>query len=900
MISLMMTRSICRRCEQFRAESSEAIYQVKYGDEFGAKAGARRPFAIAGASPHYAPDLPFRTEHIALDLEIDPKEKTLRGTAVQKFKVIAAGQKWINLDQEGLAIEEVSVDGKKVDAQLESDRLRIPLQKSPAPGESLEVSVRYSTKNPRRGIYFTGPDAAYPAKRHQVWTQGQDEDSRYWFPTFDYPNQKATSEITATVPKGFTAVSNGALISKKDVGDKTQFHYKIGIPHVTYLISLVVAEFAAWEDKGPRSLPVQYFVEPGREEDGKRAFGDTPKMIEVYENKIGIPYPYEKYSQVAVQDFIFGGMENTSATTQTDLTLHDERAHLDFSSDHLISHELAHQWFGDLLTCRDWSNGWLNEGFATFMERVWVENKPGPHGGMEEAKYYSYNDLRDHLDEDRKRYRRPIVCNTYMEPIDLFDTHLYQKGGLVVNLIRHLLGEEPFWKTLQHYVTKHQKSSVETLDLIRAIEDVTGRNLRRFFDEWIFNSGYPEFEVSYQWHDEKKLAEMVIEQKQTGGKPSVTQDGATTFLFHLPVVLEFTMNDCTKVSHTIEVGESRDRVFLSLPSKPKMVRFDPNSNIPKTLKFPRPKEMLLEQLKNDADCMGRIEAAQELVKLADPEVVAALGAAASKDKFWAVQAEAADALASIRTDGARDALIAATGTTNPKARREIVRALGTFKDEKSATTLKKFAEKDASYFVEAQAITSWTAAHFGVYALASDAKVDEAEKFLLKQLEKPSYRETIRSAALYALASFPGIEKGERPRALETILKWSKRGEVQDARIAAIGALGRILRNAALPERKRLFTVLNELADEDSFRIRMALIVGLSSTESQAAIAILDKIHSSDVDGRVRRNAVAAMDALQLSGSTPDSVMQLKGALEKLEEDQKRLRSLFEEQKPSH
>src|SRR6185437_11759410 len=165
-------------------------------------------------------------------------------------------------------------------------------------------------------------------------------------------------------------------------------------------------------------------------------------MIEAFEAKVGVPYAYEKYSQVAVQDFIFGGMENTSATTQTDRTLHDARAHLDFTSDSLVSHELAHQWFGDLLTCRDWSHGWLNEGFATFMERVWVENDTGQHGGVDEAKYYSYQDLKEYLQEDSGGYRRPIVSNTYIEPIDLFDRHLYQKGGLVLNLLRYVLGED--------------------------------------------------------------------------------------------------------------------------------------------------------------------------------------------------------------------------------------------------------------------------------------------------------------------------------------------------------------------------------------------------------------------------------------------------------------------------
>jgi aminopeptidase N len=881
----MNFRSVCRRCS---------------GDEFGAKAGARRSFLISGAEPHYAPDLPFRTQHIFLDVEIDPIGKTIQGTATQKFKTIASGQNTLRLDQIGLLIEDVLVNGKKADFVNESGKLSVVLGNSPAIGSEIEVSVRYSALHPRRGIYFTGPDADRPAKKYQVWTQGQDEDSRHWFPTFDYPNQKATSEIRALVPKGYTAVSNGALLSKKDVGDKTQFHYKIGTPHVTYLVSLVVGEYSGWEDKGPRDLPVQYFVEPGREAEGKRSFSNTPLMISAFEKRTGVQYPYEKYSQVAVQDFIFGGMENTSATTQTDQTLHDERAELDVTSDYLVAHELAHQWFGDLITCRDWSHGWLNEGFATFMERVWIENDQSARGGMEEAKYYSYSDLKEHIDEDAKRYRRPIVCNTYLEPMDLFDTHLYQKGGLVVNLLRHTLGEEPFWRAINHYVTTHRGKNVETLDLIRAIEETTGRNLRRFFDEWVFNAGYPEFEVSYQWLDDKKLVEMVIEQKQTGGKSELVQDGSVTKLFHLPVVVEFTLEGGKKISHTIEIGEPRERLFVAMASKPSMVRFDPGSSIPKTLKFPRPKELLLFQLKNDSDCMGRIEAAGELGKIADPEIVTALGEIALKDPFWGVQAEVAEVLSQIRTDGSRDVLIKALSTPLAKGRREIVRALGTFKDEKSAFALRKLAEKDPSYAVEAQATAAWTDASLGIYTLASDAKVDEAEKFLFKQLEKSSYREGIRASALQALARLPGIHGGERPRAFQTLVDWTKRTCPDDARVAAIGALGKLAQASAPAQQKKIFQTLDALADEDAFRIRMALVVSLAATESPHAIEILSKIRSLEIDPRVRRNALAAMDALQTSGGASESVMRLKSALEKVEEDQKRLRSLFEEAGKPH
>ncbi|HUP57914.1 MAG TPA: M1 family metallopeptidase, partial [Bdellovibrionota bacterium] len=478
----MNHRLFCERCRglAFARATARAT----------ARAPGRTSFFLPQARPHYAPDRPLKLEHVRLEVTVDPVGKTLKGSVTQTLRAVAPGQTSVTMDQIGLVIREARVGGKKAAFSLEGGALRIPFEQALASGQTVDVAVDYEVHDSKRGLYFTGPDADHPEKPYQVWSQGQDEDNRYWIPTLDYPNQKATSEVIATVPKGYTAISNGALVSKKDSAAGTEFHYKLGTPHVTYLITLVVGKFVEMQDKGPRGLPVQYFVPAGREADGKRACGHTPLMIEAFEKLVGEPYPYEKYSQVAVQDFIFGGMENTSATTQTDLTLHDERAHVDFSSDPLVAHELAHQWFGDLLTCRDWSHGWLNEGFATFMERVWVEEDKSARGGWDEAKYYALHDLKEHLAEDRGKYRRPIVCNTYLEPIDLFDTHLYHKGGLVLNCLRGLLGKDLFWKSISLYVKRHRGGSVETIDLIRAVEDATGRNMRRFFDEWVFGGGY--------------------------------------------------------------------------------------------------------------------------------------------------------------------------------------------------------------------------------------------------------------------------------------------------------------------------------------------------------------------------------------------------------------------------
>lgn len=870
----------CRRCETLSG-------------------GGRRPFAITGSQPRYAPDIPFKMKNVCLDVAVDPVQKRVAGKVRYNLRVISPAQSEIRLDQFGVVVSSASINGEKCEFRTEDRKLIAKVARPFAPGTEITLEIDFVTVHPRRGMYFTGPDRQDPKKPLQVWTQGQDEDHHFWFPTFDYPNQKASFEIIASVPAGFTAVANGALLSReKTSAGGERFHYKLAMPQVIYLLSLVVAEFSHWKDEGPRGLLIEYFVAPGREADGKRSFHNTPKMLEAFERVTGVPYAYEKYAQTAVQDFIFGGMENTSVTTQTDQTLHDERAHLDFSSDALVAHELAHQWFGDLVTCRDWSHGWLNEGFATFMQRVWMEADSSKRfgfaqGGPDEAAYSQYLQLKEYLEEDSSAYRRPIVCNQYIEPIDLFDRHLYQKGGLVLNLLRAQLGPELFWQSVRHYLERHKGGSVETLDLIRAIEDVTGRNLRKFFDQWVFGAGHPELEVSSQWHEDRKLLELTCEQKQTGGAEFIEKDGSKTHLFSLPVKVRIHFEDGTSQDEVLEIGSVRDRGFFACSKKPKFVNFDPGFTVPKTLKFTRPLEMLKAQLAGDSDCMGRITAVSELKKSSDRGAVEALAAALMGDAFWGVQAEAALALAEMRAEWARDALAAALekGIAHPKARRAAVKALGSFKNPACSALLRKFAEKDASYFVEAEACVALAQT---LQSTPGSSAARELFGFLKGKAEAPGWRGIVRSGAIRAMGELAGFSRGELPEVLEYVASAVQIGQQMDGRVAAISVLGQTARLATPAVRGRILEALSSVVDEDNFKIRMALVPSLGGSAMPEALGLLARIRSVDTDGRVKRHAFEASQILGEAGSIPEVVGALKEALEKLEEEHRKLRTELE------
>ena len=299
-----------------------------------------RSFALAGAQPQYGPDKVVDVLHIDLVLRPDPVAKTLHGVCTQTVEAIEDGVATVVLDAVDLDVQAVTAGADALAFTSTSRSLTVVFARPLAARERLSFAVTYRVIAPRRGLYFI-------ERPQQVWTQSQDQDARFWFPCFDHPVDKQTTSSTIVVPKGLFALGNGELVERRDDGDTTIFRYEQRVPHPTYLVTMVVGDFAEIRQAHAR-FPVWYYVERGREADGERAFGNTPRMIECFERVIGVPYAYERYGQIAVADFIFGGMENTTATTQTDRTLHDARAHLDFTSDPLVSHELAHQWFGDL------------------------------------------------------------------------------------------------------------------------------------------------------------------------------------------------------------------------------------------------------------------------------------------------------------------------------------------------------------------------------------------------------------------------------------------------------------------------------------------------------------------------------------------------------------------------
>jgi aminopeptidase N len=828
-------------------------------------ASSARPFPLTGDQPHYARDLVVDVRHIKLEINIDLAAHRIAGTATHTVRAINSGVRAIEFDAAEMTIEGVTVGGKPVKFDHADPTLRVDLARAPRSGAEIDVAIAYSAL-PRRGLYFTSPDANYPKKPLQAWTQGQDEDARHWYPCIDFPNHQQTSEVIVTVPERMVSIGNGELrgmVHNRRARTKT-YHWYQATPHVTYLLSQIVGEFAEIEHRWQK-VPVQYYGPRGREADLERTLGRTPDMLAFFSDLTGVKYPYARYAQTFVADFIFGGMENVTATTLTDTSLLDKRASLDADSDGLVAHELAHQWFGDLLTCRDWSHAWLNEGFATYFEALYTEH----HKGNDEFRYELHQNAAIYLAEDSARYRRPIVNNVYHEPIDIFDRHLYEKGSLVLHMVRTVLGDELWRKAIQHYVARHRSTNVTTADFQRAIEAATGRNLDWLFDEYVYRGGHPAFKLGFEWDDKAKQAKLSVAQ---------TQDEKDSSVFRLPVVVDFTV-DGKRHEFPVQMAEKAHNFLFSLPGQPQMVRFDPGGNFLKTVEFKRSKDMLLYQIEHDDDVVGRVDAAKELSKLGTPEAVAALSKAVRSDKFWAVQNEAARALGSIRTTAARDALLPLLKVRHPKARRGVVAALGQFRhDETAAAALEQVLRKgDASYYVEAAA------------ALAlGQTRASKAFDVLSKvAMRKESQADVIRSSALAGLADL----KDER--AIPIAVEWTQRGKSNPVRGAAAFALGRM---GTLGDRAKdqAYDRLIELLPDAWLRVRLNAVAGLAEIKDTRAIAELNRARDRDLDGRVIRAAREASRRISEGADKGEEVRRLREDLDRLGEDNRTLKDRLE------
>jgi aminopeptidase N len=846
-----------------------------------------RSFTLPGDRVHYAPDRPADVRHVRLVVSLDFEQETVSGTVYTTFSALYEEVKTITFDAVELHIEQVALaDGAKLAFTSTDKKLIVTLDRPYHHGETFTIAVTYHAK-PRIGFHFIKPAPEDPTRPVQAWSFGQPRYHSRWFPCYDAPNDRATTEIIVTAPAQFLTISNGNLRSVIDNGETKTHHWQHDVPHATYLISLVVGEFAVIEDTY-NGKPVTYYVRKGRKDDALLLMGKTPQMMRFFSDFTGVEYPYDKYAQTVVELYT-GAMEHTTATTHSFALLPDQRAALDVDLVPVVAHELAHQWFGDLVTCRDWANGWLNEGFATYFEELWGEHDKG----IDEFKYSMLQLRQGYLEED-SHYRRPIVYHTYYDDgFELFDGHMYNKGGWVLHMLRHQLSEAAFRRAIHTYLQRYRTKEVITADLERTLEEVTGRSLGQFFQQWVYSGGYPAFEVSYSWDSEQKMAKLKIKQAQKVDDLTPCFVTPVGLAFTLPVSDEAVQDAQTRtVPMRVIVGEDgqvEQSFYFPLEREPLMIRFDPDGWLLKTLKFERSTKMLCYQLAHDPDVLGRVEAAEALGEKQEPESFSALIDALNTDTFWGVRATVANALGKRGDAKAQEALIRALQELDPtdfsRVRAAIVSALGTFRApqqaelaQRSAQVLQELLKKgDVSYRVEAAAATA-----------LGKTRTDNVE-FLSGLLERPSWMNIVQRGI------FVGLAATEDDRSVDIIASYLNNSQSHPTlrRVAAAGlwALGRNKDQFSEAARQRAVTALCNAVEHDSWPpVRAIAAMALMAFGERRALGPLESAASRELESSAQRQMRVAAHALRADGKDDEQIKNLRKDLDELREENRRLK----------
>jgi aminopeptidase N len=669
--------------------------------------------------------------HTKLDVRFDYAKRYLFGKAWITLKPHFYATDSLTLDAKAMDIKQVAIvkGGRNTPLKYayDSTQLHIQLDKTYQYTESYTIYIDYVARpeavksqgsaaiSDAKGLYFINPDGTDKNKPIQIWTQGETESSSAWFPTIDKTNQKSTEEISITVDKKYVTLSNGKLVSQKNNADGTRTDYwKMDLPHAPYLFMMAVGDFAIIKDQW-KGKEVNYYVEHEYAPYAKAIFGNTPEMLTFYSNLLGYEYPWVKYSQVVVRDYVSGAMENTTATVHGDFVQKTDRELLDNNhyDEAVIAHELFHHWFGDLTTAESWSNLTLNESFADYSEYLWLSYKYGKDMGDDHA----YKAMRNYLQFTKYSGDQDLVRFHYHDKEDMFDAISYQKGGRILNMLRNAVGDSAFFKSLNLYLKTNAFKSAEAHQLRLAFEEVTGQDLNWFFNQWYFGKGYPALDISYKYDEAAKAVTVTVLQQQDGNA------------FQLPVAIDVYAGG-KKQRHQVTIYDKTATFTFPSATQPDLVDFDADKVLLATKKDNRDINTYIFQYAHAPQYLDRREAIEACLKeqSTNPAALKTL-VAALKDKFYGLRSLTIEGL-KLTDPSVKEATFLLLQELAKNDQSSTVRAaalaqLGTLKDPKLAA-LFETATKDRSYAAAGAALESLSAL--------------DAEKAytLAKQMEKDS------------------------------------------------------------------------------------------------------------------------------------------------------------------
>ena len=840
-----------------------------------------RPFCPPDTAPTWIRARPFRITHVELTVTIDLAARRVAGTVRHHVEPLRAGarERTLILDQHDLDIAGVTIDGVAASFSRGDGRIDIALPETLP--SAYVVEVAFAASDPPKGLCFVAANATR-GEAAMAWTQGAMEDHSWWFPCFDNPNNLSTYRIAIRHRSDIVGIANGRRESRLDHGDGwTTSTWIQDRPHVLYLVNVAVGDFVPVDDASGE-VPITHWLPRGHEAKAPAVFRATAFAIRWLGAFIGVPFPWERYGHVVVHRFMWGGMENTTLTTITDRVLMDEAVQRadEVDADALIVHELVHQWFGDLLTMKAWSDIWLNESFATYLEVRGVAAWRAHHRGAVEADEIAlelWANRGDYLDQEGERYRRPLVTNRYADAYELFDRVAYEKGSLILHALREWLGAERFAAALALYVERHRHDLVETADFRQAIEDATGEPCDWFFDQWTTRAGHPVIKVRAQ-HDAGRAQLIVdIEQKQA----SVDGKAAPDKVFRLPTAIAWRVGDALE-RRAVTLDQARQTLVFACGEAPAWIALDPDGALPAEWDEDAETAALAQRAADAA--LGAIARARAAVALGKKLMPAAIierlrivAADAATPRL--VRHEAIAALAAGREALGRDALLRVWPTlTSPADRRVCAKAFGRFRgDATMAAKLIEWADADASPLVVGELLAARGALeHPG------------ATPLIRARFARPSWNQRLRAGGARGMG-----ESGEAA-AIDDLLVLAADPREHDAvRAAALGGLG-TLGARHLPARDRVRRAIERVVDDPVMAVRVAAMRALAGLGDPAGIGALSGRLGREPFGNVRRIIRESLDALGEAAAVTTATAALTKRVDELEQAKKTLEQRLE------
>lgn len=793
----------------------------------------------------------YDVQHIKIEVKLDLQKKIVEGTTITTIVPLYDTLTMFNVDAVGMNIKRVDFLSPlyvrsgfdRAKYTYNNKELTIFLNYKYSTKDTITYIVNYTTTDAEKGIYFIQPDSLFPNKKYEVWTQGEGEDNRYWFPCYDYPNDKATTESYITVDKQYITLSNGQLLEIKDNNDGTKtWHWAVNHPHSSYLVMLAAGNYDIIEDSY-EDISINSYIPAGKINMADSAFYLTADMVKFFSESIGFKYPWQRFSQIVVQDFIYGGMENTSAIVYYDAPVHDGRvSYLDYTARGLIAHELAHQWWGDVVTCRNWNEVWLNESFATYYDALYTEH----HLGKDEFDYQIMSSGNAAITADSTEARKPIYTR------DGLGVNTYDKGSVVLNMLRNQIGTDNFRKAMNIYITKNQFQPVVTQNLISAVNEAMDNPLldqippdyKWFFDEWIYNAGQPEYKVNYNYDSNSKILTLTAYQIQRLDSSSV---------FKTPVEVEIITGNKSvsgsgsKINQKIVTNYQPQNFTFQLDSEPLNVIFNKGNKVLCKLYFSKPKEDWLYQLGKSEDAIDRITAVKGLKDfLNDESVINALTNSMMNDKFWGVRNESASMLGKFNSKLAAEVLMGQySNESDSRVKRTILISLANLKDYVDNQNLLDFIlnniKNERSYYI----ISS------GIYAISKFEPKNKIYDIVSPFIEMDSHREIIRRNVISALDSTYDN------RSKKIFLKYAVIGSTAQLRNAALNNLYLYLNE---PE---VVNFINEKLSDKNRGTKFTVLNLLEQAKNKSSIPYIKTLLRNAYDEELIKRAEEVLEKLE-------------------------------------